>query len=96
LAAAILKIGKIAVSQQLTFCRQSSQNVMFILDRGPTVYFCFFLITYLIQPSSCELLLLAGAGFTTAFSALTLLVGQQKGHPACRKLRGGVLAWLSV
>ena len=27
-----------------------------------------------------------------AFSALTLLVGQQEGHPACRKLSGGVLA----
>jgi len=30
------------------------------------------------------------------FSALTLLVGQQEGHPACKKLSGGVLAWLSV
>ena len=33
---------------------------------------------------------------THAFSALTLLVGQQEGHPACKKLSGGVLAWLSV
>jgi len=32
----------------------------------------------------------------TAFSALTLLVGQQEGHPACKKLSGGVLVWLSV
>ena len=32
----------------------------------------------------------------TAFSALMLLVGQQEGHPACKKLSGGVLAWLSV
>jgi len=31
-----------------------------------------------------------------AFSALALLVGQQEGHPACKKLSGGVLAWLSV
>jgi len=31
-----------------------------------------------------------------AFSALTLLVGQQEGHLACKKLSGGVLAWLSV
>ena len=31
-----------------------------------------------------------------AFSALTLLVGRQKGHPACKKLSGGVLTWLSV
>ena len=31
-----------------------------------------------------------------AFSALTLLVGQQEGHPACKKLSGGVLMWLSA
>jgi len=40
-----------------------------------------------------------------AFSALTLLVGRQEGHllvgrqeghPACKKLNGGVLAWLPV
>ena len=31
-----------------------------------------------------------------ACSALTLLVGRQEGHPACKKLSGGVLAWLSV
>jgi len=31
-----------------------------------------------------------------AFSALTLLVGRQAGHPACKKLSGGVLVWLSV
>ena len=31
-----------------------------------------------------------------SFSALMLLVGRQKGHPACKKLSGGVLAWLFV
>jgi len=31
------------------------------------------------------------------FNALTtLLVGWQEGHPDCKKLSGGVLAWLSV
>jgi len=30
-------------------------------------------------------------GARTAFSALTLLVGRQEGHPACKKLSGGVL-----
>ena len=30
------------------------------------------------------------------FSALTLLVGRQEGHQACKKLSGGVLVWLSV
>ena len=27
--------------------------------------------------------------------ALTLLAGRQEGHPACKKLSGGMLAWLS-
>jgi len=31
-----------------------------------------------------------------AFSAVTLLVGRQEGHPACKKLSGEVLVWLSV
>ena len=31
-----------------------------------------------------------------AFSALTLLVWRQEGHPACKKLSGEVLVWLSV
>jgi len=30
------------------------------------------------------------------FSALTLLVGQQEGHPACKKLSGGMLEWLCL
>jgi len=33
---------------------------------------------------------------TKAFSALMLLVGWQEGHLVCKKLSGGVLAWLSV
>jgi len=33
---------------------------------------------------------------TLTHSALTLLVGQQEGHPACKKLSGGMLAWLCV
>ena len=32
----------------------------------------------------------------THFSALTLSVGQQEAHPACKKLSGRVLTWLSV
>jgi len=36
--------------------------------------------------------------FQFAFSALTLSVGRQEGHPACKKTfqSGEVLAWLSV
>jgi len=32
----------------------------------------------------------------STFSALTLLVWRQEGHLACKKLSGGMLAWLSV
>ena len=32
----------------------------------------------------------------SAFSALTLLVGRREEHPACKKLSGVVLSWLSV
>ena len=35
-------------------------------------------------------------GLLGAFNALTLLVGRQEGHPACKKLSGGMLAWLSA
>ena len=36
------------------------------------------------------------SGGFCAFSALTLLAGRQERHPACKKLSGGVLVWLSV
>jgi len=38
----------------------------------------------------------AGITIFCVFSVLTLLVGRQEGHPDCKKLSGGVLAWLSV
>ena len=37
-----------------------------------------------------------GSDIFPAFSALTLLVGRQEGHLACRKLSGRVLVGLSV
>ena len=49
---------------------------------GSFVWLCFLLLRLL--------------NVRFAFSALTLLVGRQEGHPACKKLSGGVLAWLSV
>ena len=42
------------------------------------------------------MMMLIDAYLLIAFSALTLLVGRQEGHPACKKLSGGVLGWLSV
>jgi len=46
-----------------------------------------------IKPRICVLFIF---DLDAAFSALTLLVGRQEGHPACKKQSGGVLAWLSV
>ena len=43
----------------------------------------------------CDILYARGIMFF-AFSSLTLLVRRQEGHSACKKLSGGVLAWLSV
>ena len=43
-----------------------------------------------------ELFLLKHNVLSLAFSALTLLAGRHEGHPACKKLSGEVLAWLSV
>jgi len=40
--------------------------------------------------------MLISAALSSAFSALTLLVGRQEGHPAGKQLSSGVLAWLSV
>ena len=53
----------------------------------------------LLLSRECEaiaVLLFSTACVMYAFSALTLLVGRQEGHPACKKLSGEVLAWLSV
>jgi len=46
-------------------------------------------------PVNRDFLILIDDELKYAFSALTLLVGRQEGHPACKKLSGGMLAWLS-
>ena len=50
----------------------------------------------LVLLASIEIIWFALHSIDRAFSALTLLVGRQEGHPACKKQSGGVLAWLSV
>jgi len=44
----------------------------------------------------CESKNTLNSSHSFAFSTLTLLVGQQEGHPPCKKQSSGVLAWLSV
>ena len=45
---------------------------------------------------SCFSKIQIGFYLSDLFSALTLLVGWQEGHAACKKLSGGLLAWLSL
>ena len=56
----------------------------------PSVLWCCWLVSIIFT------YYLFGLYLCKAFSALTLLVGWQEGHPACKKLSGGELAWLSV
>ena len=66
------------------------------------VLLCFCFTFYLKvlhfthKPLLSPVVLLIFTGCVGAFSALTLLVGRQEGHPACKKQSGEVLAWLSV
>ena len=53
-------------------------------------------INYLQQKNCLQCFELPSMLWCTAFSALTLLAGQQEGHLACKKLSGGVLARLSL
>ena len=57
-----------------------------------TIAVFFKLVKQKMQESNS----LPGMATMCTFSALTLLVGQQEGHLACKKLSGMVLAWLSV
>jgi len=63
------------------------------LDPGSTYSVCAAIhVVMLHQCSDCFMINYC----SDAFSALTLLAGRREGHPACKKLRSGVLAWLSV
>ena len=62
---------------------------------------CIYISQLMPLPLSISCFSKIQIGFTflvlaCAFSALTLLVGRQEGHPACKILSGGVLPWLSV
>jgi len=53
----------------------------------------FYHLTFKFTPAAYSISVIT---FSVTFSALTLLVGRQEGHPACKQLSGEVLAWLSV
>ena len=79
----------------------AAKFVFVITDLVNSIYFAFmlvihFMIVYCDDVCWSLLSLLCWRELTScAFSALTLLVGRQEGHPACKKLSSEVLAWLS-
>ena len=77
----------------------SSQNVWNnadLIDGKITTIWCLYLVFHFsgANPSVSGERHYVGMAF--AFSALMLLARRQEGHLACKKLSGGVLAWLSV
>ena len=53
-------------------------------------------ISFALPPNDPQRAIILNNIISDAFSALTLLDGWQKEHPACKKLSGGVLKWISV
>ena len=68
-------------------------GLILILNRGQFVLCCCY-CSSVCQQNDLETYGWILMKFT--FGALMRLVGRQEGHPACKKLSGGVLAWLSV
>ena len=66
-------------------------TLYFFLCFPVSSYICrvFVILVFLVYPNHIF------PFYQLDFSALTLLVGRQEGHPACKKLIGGMLAWLS-
>ena len=65
--------------------------------------FVFLTVSFLLFSALCQLFTVRRYANTVyavvlclSVGPLTLLVGRPEGHPACKKLSGGVLAWLSV
>ena len=79
------------IRKHLVFLRLSQINTLNFEMKLLKTDFGYHL---LVLPIAVYLLTCTSPAY--AFSALTLLVGRQEGHPACKKLSGEVLAWLSV
>jgi len=57
----------------------------------PSIQFLILAAVYLFISYASTLIIFASLfPYLGAFSALTLLVGRQEGHPACKKQSGGV------
>jgi len=67
-----------------------SSGFMSYLTQNKLFWRCFS------QPFSWPVLKKQNTNTKKAFGALTLLVGRQERHLACKKLSGRMLVWLSV
>jgi len=80
----VVVIVVVAVARRSSMeCIKFSSGIMHTLHswwNWPYLYFLHFCKCYCLQ----------------CFESLTPLVGQQEGHPACKKLSGGMLVWLCV
>jgi len=72
--------------------RAPRRRLVLVLQLGSTVGHpsnswacCYFIAAFILH-----------VWMVCAFSALTLLVRWQEGHPACKKLTGGMLSWLCL
>ena len=76
----------------------SPQTVYWYFGAYPFLLFSSSFLHFLVFGSAWQIKLTYVSFWRQcfAFSALTLLVGRQGGHPTCKKLSGEVLAWLSV
>ena len=76
---------------------ESSQGLQeFKRDADEVSVCCLITIAYICKNYVSRQVKNARLTASFAFSALTLLVGRQEGHPAWKKQSGGVLVWLSI
>jgi len=68
----------------------SYQQLMFSVTHCWPLIFCVFVLLFFLTLQS--ILHKSLFKFANLAAALTLLVWRQEGHPACKKLSGGVLA----
>jgi len=57
-------------------------------------FICWLMCCLCWQHHTSHTYVCQSSAFILAFSALTLLVGRQEQHPACKKLSGKMLTWL--
>jgi len=77
------------------FSAVRGRNALFPYDFGEDLLLLLLLLLMMMMINEISFYQLFFV-FFFAFSALTLLIGWQEGHLACKNLSGKVLAWLSA